>query len=181
MIANKLMLAIDFDGTIVDHQFPEIGELRPNAVEVINKLYNEGHEITIWTCREGEDLEKAKQFLIDNGIPFHRFNANRPDQICLFNNDCRKVYADIYIDDRQVGGLPKNWEVIYLMVLYHRYGSVETVIVDLDTLLLHQIRLKNEPESTTKTSIDIGDGKFLIYVKVDGKWVLVTPIRLAPL
>lgn len=95
---KSLVLAIDFDGTIVDHKFPLIGELKPYAKEVINRLFDKGHEIIIWTCRsEPRDIKNMKDFLDNNGIKYNRINENsrRVTFGCW-----PKIYANMYIDDR---------------------------------------------------------------------------------
>lgn len=108
-----MIIAIDFDGTIVEHKFPEIGKLRKDAKEVINQLYNEGHYIIIWTCRyEGFAVEQMELFLAANDIKYHCINQNHPE---LLFSPKPKIYADIYIDDRQVGGLP-SWKEIYNII-----------------------------------------------------------------
>jgi predicted mannosyl-3-phosphoglycerate phosphatase (HAD superfamily) len=107
-----MIIAIDFDGTIVEHKYPEIGELLPNAKEVINELYDLGYTIIIWTCRSNQnsssdDLEKMVLFLKENGIKFNYVNKNEP-----FIWGCKpKIYADIYIDDRGV-----FWEPDWLKI-----------------------------------------------------------------
>lgn len=106
------IIAIDFDGTIATINYPECGELIEGAKETINKLYSDGYFIIIWTCRYGEAAELAKKFLNDNEINYHTFNEHSPELIELYNNDTRKISADVYIDDRQLGGLP-SWEEIY--------------------------------------------------------------------
>jgi len=72
-----MILAIDFDGTIVDHQYPEIGDLKPNAVETIQQWHNAGHQIIIWTCRHTDsDIIPMKEFLNENKIPYDAINDN---------------------------------------------------------------------------------------------------------
>lgn len=93
-------IAIDFDGTIVEDRFPDIGPLLPAAKETMQRIKKEGGEITIWTCREGESLQAARSFLIKEQIPFDYLNRNHPALIQRFNNDCRKIGADLYIDDK---------------------------------------------------------------------------------
>jgi len=107
-----MIIAIDFDNTICRSTYPVIEGLQPYAKEVINKLYDEGHYIILWTCRAGIELENALNFLLLNGIPFHRINDHHPDMVELYGGNSRKVYADVYIDDKQVGGLP-SWLSIY--------------------------------------------------------------------
>lgn len=111
-----MILAIDFDGTIVHDQFPSIGNLVEGAKEVINKLYGEGYTIIIWTCRTGIHKAEAVEFLAKNGIKFHRINESSPQNLIKYNGkDTRKVYADLYIDDKGISDLP-HWNDIYEIV-----------------------------------------------------------------
>jgi uncharacterized HAD superfamily protein len=114
-----LRLGIDFDGTIVEANYPKIGKLKPNAVEVINKLYNEDYKILINTCRAGIYEGHCYQFLKKHGIPYHYINSNLPKDIEFFGQDCRKISADIYIDDKQLGGIPDDWNEIYFLIKRH--------------------------------------------------------------
>ena len=109
---KKLTIAIDFDGTIVEHNYPDIGKLLPRADLFMRKLEADGHHIIIWTCREGAEAEKAKEFLKSSNIPFHSFNDNNPEHTKSYNNNSRKVYADIYIDDRDWDSVI-SWGNIY--------------------------------------------------------------------
>jgi hypothetical protein len=112
-----MVLAIDFDDTIAITEWPEIKGLRENAKEVINKLYDEGHQIIIWTCRTDHTQDAAEKFLIANGIKYHRINANCPKLCEVFGNDSRKIGADLYIDDKGILGIP-SWDAIYSIVTY---------------------------------------------------------------
>lgn len=92
-----MIIAVDFDGTIVEHEFPEIGTPIPYAIEVIKEAYKQGHNFILWTCREGKDLDRAVFWLErELRIPF-AINENY-DKTVSFGK--RKVYADWYIDDR---------------------------------------------------------------------------------
>jgi len=107
------IIAIDFDGTIVHDNFPGIGELKPNAKHVINKLHQEGYFIIVWTCRTQNRGAEAEQFLIDNGIKFDKINESCPVNVDKFSGlDTRKVFADLYIDDKGLILLP-DWTAIY--------------------------------------------------------------------
>jgi hypothetical protein len=111
---NKLIIAIDFDGTIVDNIYPEIGKLKPMAKEIINKLYNDGHYIIIWTCRNNSHIEydlltDMKYFLEENDIKYHKINKNVDH---IKSGDTPKIYADIYIDDRSLFYID-DWDIIY--------------------------------------------------------------------
>lgn len=101
-----MIIAIDFDGTISRGKFPAIDGLQPYAAEVINRLYQQGHYLIINTCRSGEQCVDAVNFMLQQGIPFHRINDNQPDQTALYNNNSRKIYAHLYIDDKNLGGFP---------------------------------------------------------------------------
>ena len=105
----RATISIDYDDTIVYQDFPNSGTIKPNAKEVINRLYDEGHHILIWTCRSFDRLETAKNYLIECGIRFHLMNENLPSNIEKYGGDTRKMSADIYIDDRQLGGIPDDW------------------------------------------------------------------------
>lgn len=109
-------LSIDFDGTICENSFPEIGKLKPDADVYIRKLYEEGHKIIISTCRSGKYEGMAQDFLDANKIPYHYINSNLPELIEHYGQDCRKISADVYIDDRCLMGLPASWEMIYILI-----------------------------------------------------------------
>ncbi len=112
-ILRKLILCIDFDGTIVENKYPDIGNLREGAYHFIHKLKKDGHTIIIWTSRTDEDLDNARNFLLDYEIPFDYINSNAKEVIEEFG-DCKegKVFGNIYIDDRNLGGIP-DWPTIY--------------------------------------------------------------------
>lgn len=111
-----MILAIDFDGTIVDDQFPDVGNMKQGAAEAINQLYADGYTIIIWTCRTGINKARAVEFLARNGVKWHYFNESSYHNLKAHNfRDTRKVYADLYIDDRMIGKLP-TWDEIYWIV-----------------------------------------------------------------
>jgi hypothetical protein len=103
------IISIDYDDTIVYADYPNIGTIKPHAREVINNLYNEGHFIIIWTCRSGHHEQMASMYLREMGVKFHHINENHPENIVQYDSDSRKIFADIYIDDKQLGGLPESW------------------------------------------------------------------------
>lgn len=111
-----MIIAIDFDGTIVENNFPRIGRLKPNAKEVISKLKAEGHYIIIWTCRKQQRETEARNFLIQNNIPFDLVNESNAVNVQKYGGvDTRKVYADVYIDDNGLVEL-HDWNDIYEMI-----------------------------------------------------------------
>ena len=103
-----MIIAIDFDGTITKcpSSYPECDELSPNCTEVIKWLYDEGHILKLNTCRARGQLKKAIEFMKEKDILkyFSFINENCPKEIEYFGGDCRKISADVYIDDKNLGG-----------------------------------------------------------------------------
>lgn len=111
-----MIIAIDFDGTICRGSFPTITGAMPYAQEVINHLHSEGHYIIIWTCRTGQNLIDAINWLLANKIEFDRVNDHNPDNVAKYGEGGKKVYAHCYIDDKNIGGFP-GWHQAYAMIL----------------------------------------------------------------
>lgn len=106
-----MIIAIDFDGTIVEHRYPAIGRIRPFAFEALKALQAKQHRLILWSYRSGKELNEAVEFCRLNGIEFYAVNKNYPEE--KWNvHDSRKILADIYIDDRNLGGIP-SWGEIY--------------------------------------------------------------------
>ncbi len=105
-----MRIAVDFDGTIVQHSYPLIGKEIPFAIETLKRLQTEEHYLLIlWTVRTGKALDEAVEFCRKKGLEFYAVNQNDPDEQI---SETKKVIADVYIDDRNLGGLP-DWGVIY--------------------------------------------------------------------
>ena len=81
-----MIIAVDFDGTIVEDKYPKIGKLRGNAIEVLKKLQEEGHYIILWTCRDGSELEEAVLFLKEKGFVPDKINDHSDRMIELYPN-----------------------------------------------------------------------------------------------
>jgi hydroxymethylpyrimidine pyrophosphatase-like HAD family hydrolase len=115
MILNsKLILAIDFDGTIVEDAYPKIGKPKIFAFETLKKLQEDGHRLILWTYRCGRKLDEAVKFCEDNGIVFYAINSSFLNE--EYTNDIsRKINADIFIDDRNIGGFI-GWGEVYQML-----------------------------------------------------------------
>jgi hypothetical protein len=110
-----MTIAVDFDGTIVEHEYPKIGQPIPFALEVLKKLQQEEHhKLIMWTMREGKLLQEAINYCEKNGLKFYAYNKNYPEEE-FEKGDVRKLAADIYIDDRNIGGLP-DWGIIYKII-----------------------------------------------------------------
>lgn len=110
-----MTIAVDFDGTIVEHKYPEIGKEKAFAIETLKDLQAEGHKLILWTSREGKLLEDAVAFCKERGLTFYAVNSQYPEKYMFKKSEGRKVVADLYIDDRNLGGLP-DWGGIYEMV-----------------------------------------------------------------
>jgi len=109
-------IAVDFDGTIVEDQYPAIGEEIPFAIDTLKMLIADRHKVILWSCREGQLLEDAIQWCHDRGVEFYAVNRDYPEEKKEWNNHfSRKLKVDMFIDDRNVGGLP-DWGTMYKMI-----------------------------------------------------------------
>ena len=109
-----MRIAVDFDGTIVEHEYPKIGKEMLFAFETLKELQKQKHQLILWTYRTGKELEEAVEYCRNKGIEFYAVNKNYPEEV-LDDDTPRKVQADIYIDDRNVGGFP-GWSAIWQMI-----------------------------------------------------------------
>lgn len=126
-----MKIAIDFDGTLVEHRYPEIGKEIPFAAATLRQLQEDGHKLILWTVREGALLDEALAWCTQRGIMFYAVNADHEDDTPEQNRHySRKLKADLFIDDRNVGGLP-DWGAIYEMV--KRRISYEDYLETLDS------------------------------------------------
>ena len=107
-----MIIAVDFDGTIVRHRYPKIGEELPFATETLRMLIREGHRLILWTVREGKLLDEAIEWCRDRGVEFYAINRDFPEEDATGSGFSRKLKADLFIDDRSFGGLP-DWGTIY--------------------------------------------------------------------
>ena len=125
---REFTIAIDFDDTIADTTFPQINGLKHQADIYINKLYSEGFNIIINTCRSGKYEGQVQEFLDKYGINYHYINSNLPESIAYYKQDCRKISADLYVDDKCLMGIPDTWKEIYDIIKekskkYYEYNS----------------------------------------------------------
>ncbi len=110
-----IKIAVDFDGTIVDHEYPGIGKEKLFAFQTLRELEKRGAMLILWTFRTGKELDEAVEFCRNNGIEFYSVNKNYPEEIFDEATVSRKINADIYIDDRNVGGFP-GWSEIWQLL-----------------------------------------------------------------
>lgn len=114
---SNVRIAVDFDGTIVDHEYPGIGKEKLFAFQTLKELEKLGARLILWTFRTGKELDEAVEFCRQNGVEFYAVNKNYPEEV-FDENISRKIDADIYIDDKNLGGFPGWSEVWQMLVPY---------------------------------------------------------------
>ena len=113
---RNMTIAVDFDGTIVEHRYPEIGNEIIFATDTLKMLINDGHRLILWSVREGELLDEAVEWCRQRGVEFYAVNKDFPEEDVEKNEQySRKLRVDLFIDDRNVGGLP-DWGTIYQII-----------------------------------------------------------------
>ena len=109
---KSLIIAVDFDGTIVEDKYPGVGKPKPFALETLKMLQKDGHRLILWTYRHGSKLQDAVKFMEDNDIPPYAVNRSYPEEASHPSDVSRKIHADLFIDDRNFNGFP-GWGEIY--------------------------------------------------------------------
>ena len=109
---KSLIIAVDFDGTIVEDKYPGVGKPKPFALETLKMLQKDGHRLILWTYRHGSKLQDAVKFMEDNDIPPYAVNRSYPEESSHPSDVSRKIHADLFIDDRNFNGFP-GWGEIY--------------------------------------------------------------------
>ena len=127
-----MTIAVDFDGTIVTDRYPDIGNEIPFAVETLKLLQQEHHRLILWSVREGKLLDEAVAWWKERGVEFYAVNKEYPEQKLQDDGFSRKLKADLFIDDRNVGGL-LDWGIVYRMIKEHKtyrdiYASGDDVL-----------------------------------------------------
>lgn len=109
------VIAVDFDGTLCENKWPEIGDA--NAI-LINALKEEREKnntrIILWTCRVGQYLDEAVTWCKERGLYFDAVNDNIQEAKEIFGGDSRKIFAHVYIDDKAIG----PWRWLYERIAY---------------------------------------------------------------
>lgn len=136
-----MIIAVDFDGTIVEHKYPYIGKEIPFALETLKQLKEDKHTLILWTVREGKLLDEAINFCKERGLEFYAVNSNYPEEKINHDHFSRKLKADLFIDDRNLGGLP-DWGTIYRMI--NEKLTYEDIYCEND------IKYENEPKKKKK-------------------------------
>ena len=123
------VLLIDFDGTVCEHQWPEIGAPMKNVERVWKRLYDAGHTMIVWTARsDSQTIAEAQDWLAKRGMKYHGWNALPEPLNSMYGPyQSRKVHGDVCIDDHALGGLPSDWEIIYdVLVAFHGIPNTRT-------------------------------------------------------
>lgn len=119
-----MVIAVDFDGTIVDDRYPDIGKPKLFAFETLKELQKRRHQLVLWTYRSGSRLDEAVEFCKKNGIEFYAVNQSYPEEQ-WDPRQSRKINADLFIDDRNVGGFPGWGEVLQMITGEERNPEFE--------------------------------------------------------
>jgi len=110
-----MIIAVDFDGTIVENRYPKIGREIPFAIDTLKRIQMDyQHRLILWTVREGYELEDAVEFCRQRGLEFYAVNNNYPEETPEIKEP-RKIKADLFIDDRNLGGMV-DWGIIFKMI-----------------------------------------------------------------
>lgn len=119
-----MIIAVDFDGILCENKFPEIGAPNYEVISLVQQLVDKGHEVILWTTRNGEELIAAVDWCGKYGLHFANVNgpapSNREEYRDRYPTESRKIYADVYIDDHNLEyqGEPFNrangWLIDYL-------------------------------------------------------------------
>jgi hypothetical protein len=149
---RNIKIAVDFDGTIVEHEYPKIGKDKLFAFETMKELSKHGALLILWTFRSGVELEDAINYCKKKGIEFYAVNRNYPEEI-FDESVSRKINADVYIDDKNVGGFP-GWSDIWQMLsLYEEREKQAEKILRRRAPFLKRIfgkRIKNTDQDENK-------------------------------
>ena len=121
----NIKIAVDFDGTIVEHEYPKIGKEKLFAFRTLRELEKKGARLILWTFRTGKELEEAVEYCRTNGVEFYAVNKNYPEEV-VDDSVSRKIDADVYIDDKNLGGFPgwsEVWQVLNPYELQEKFAE----------------------------------------------------------
>ena len=131
-----MKIAVDFDGTIVEHRYPIIGEEKLFAFETMKQLQKLGHQLILWTFRCGKELDEAVDYCSKHGIEFYAINKSYPEEEFDEREISRKIDTDLFIDDRNIGGFI-GWSEIWQIL---NPDSVDSEYNELSSLLTKSSR-----------------------------------------
>lgn len=96
------IIAVDFDGTLCENKYPDIGEPNMELIDFLMNCQLNGDKVILWTCRNEKQTKAAVEWCSEKGLVFDAVNENLPEIITEFGGDTRKIFANIYIDDGNV-------------------------------------------------------------------------------
>lgn len=94
------IIAVDFDGTLCESRYPEIGAPNEEIINYVKEQKKAGAKIILWTCRNEQQTKEAVEWCKEHGLIFDAVNENLPEIVQTYNNDTRKIFANEYIDDK---------------------------------------------------------------------------------
>ena len=116
---NYNIYAVDFDGTLCENAWPDIGKPNHSLIGTLKKAREKGDKVILWTCRTADRLDDAITWCKEQGLEFDAVNENLPEIIGQFGTESRKVFADIYIDDKAINP-DKTMNLMMQMMMHHR-------------------------------------------------------------
>ena len=116
-----MTIAIEFDGVIVENEYPAIGEEKAFAFDTLSRLQQDRHSLILWTRRSGKLLNEAVDFCTAHGITFYAVNKSYPEEV-VDKSTPRKINGELYIEDRMVDQIP-DWGAIYQMIKYQKHDA----------------------------------------------------------
>ena len=122
-----MTIALDFDGTIAENKYPKIRKEIPFAIDTLKMLIKEQHLLILWSVREGKLLQDAVNWCKERGVEFYAVNKDYPEENASQSSKhySRKLKADMFIDDRMVGGM-LDWGQIYHII--HDHKTIHDII-----------------------------------------------------
>lgn len=126
-----MKIAVDFDGTIVEHRYPAIGEEKLFAFETLKQLQKLGHQLILWTYRHGKELTEAIEYCRKNGVEFYAVNGSYPEEVFDPESMSRKLDVDLFIDDRNIGGFPgwsEIWQLLNPSAIDSEYSDISDLL-----------------------------------------------------
>ena len=126
-----MKIAVDFDGTVVEHRYPAIGEEKLFAFETLKQLQKLGHQLILWTYRNGAELDAAVEYCKKHGVVFYAVNKSYPEEKFDEAAVSRKIDADIFIDDRNIGGFiawSEIWQILNPDAVDSEYNELSSLL-----------------------------------------------------
>lgn len=176
------IIAVDFDGTLCENAWPEIGRPNRQIIDYVKRQQKYGAQIILWTCREGVKLNAAVDWCARQGLIFDAVNMNVPSIIKEFGGDCRKIYADVYIDDLSFNHRPfeLRFEKSFETVLQEYVDAGYSVKIDENPKGAITIVVEREGRSYRRTLFKemgpVGENDILFWLR-DCRWHLDKTLR----